>query len=99
FIQIAGFHDDNSHVALFGHGNDLPLAEYVQDFFSKGFAYDGGSSSSWGARAALREKISDDLEVTTIYTFSGALVPVGALDGTLRDLLRTEERHSLAANV
>jgi len=98
-LQIAGFHDDNSRVALFGRGNDLPATEYVQDFYSKGFAYDGGSSSSWGARAALREKISDDLELTTIYTFSGALVPVGALDGALRDILRTEQRHSLAANI
>ncbi len=46
-----------------------------QDFDSKGFAYDGGHSSAWGARVALRERISDDLEFTTIYAFSGALVP------------------------
>lgn len=98
-LQMAGFHDDNGHVAVFGHGNDLPAAEYVQDLFSKGFAYDGGSSSSWGARAALRERISDDLELTAIYTFSGALVPVGALDGTLRDILRTEQRHSLGGSI
>lgn len=98
-VQLAAFHDDNRHVAIFGRGNELPSAEYFQDFYSKGFAYDGGSSSSWGARAALREKISDDLELTTIYAFSGALVPVDVLEGVLRDTLRTEQRHSLAANV
>ena len=98
-LQLAAFHDDNGHVALFGHGSDLPAAEFVQDFYTNAFAYDGGSSSSWGTRAALRERISDDLELTAIYTFSGALVPVGALDGVLRDILRTEQRHSLAGNV
>jgi hypothetical protein len=51
-VQVAGFHDDNSHVALFVKGYDLPAAEYFQDFYSKGFAYDGGSSVSWGARCA-----------------------------------------------
>jgi hypothetical protein len=98
-LQVAAFHDDNNHVALFGRGNDLPTAEYFQDFYSKGFAYDGGSSVSWGSRAALRERITDDLELTTIYAFSGALVPGGVMDGTLRDALRTTQRHSAAVKV
>ena len=95
-FQIAAFHDDNTHVALFGKGNDLPGGEYFQDFYSKGFAYDGGSSVTWGTRAALRERISDDLEVTAIYAFSGALVPVSAPEGPLRDVLRTLPRQSAA---
>jgi hypothetical protein len=95
-LQVAAFHDDNSHVALFGKGSDLPTAEYFQDYYSNAFAYDGGSSVSWGARAVLRERISDDLEVTTIYAFSGALVPVPMSDGALRDALRTVPRHSAA---
>jgi hypothetical protein len=98
-FQIAGFHDDNTHVALFGKGNDLPGGEYFQDFYSKGFAYDGGSSVSWGARAALRERITDDLELTTIYAFSGALVPVTAPEGPLREALRTMPRQSAALKV
>src|SRR5713226_5701523 len=56
-LQIAGFHDDNSHVAVFGRGSDLPAADYFQDSFSSGFAYDGGSAGSWGTRAAFREKL------------------------------------------
>lgn len=98
-LQIAAFHDDNSHVAMFGKGADLPAPDYFQDFYSKGFAYDGGSSVSWGTRAVLREKLTDDLELTTIYAFSGALVPVGLMDGALRDALRTVPRHSAAAKV
>jgi Carboxypeptidase regulatory-like domain len=98
-LQIAAFHDDNSHVALFGKGNDLPTAEYFQDYYSNAFAYDGGSSVSWGARAALRERISDDLELSTIYAFSGAFVPVAVSDGALRDALRTAPRHSAAFRV
>lgn len=97
-LQVAAFHDDNSHVALFGRGSDLPSAEYFQDFYSKGFAYDGGASSYWGARAALRERITDDLELTTIYAFSGALVPT-VTDGALRDILRTTPRHSAATKL
>jgi hypothetical protein len=98
-VQLAAFHDDNSHIALFGRGSDLPSADYFQDFYSKGFAYDGGSSSSWGTRIVLREKVSDDLEVTTVYAFAGALVPGNSQEGVLRDSLRTAPRHSLAATV
>ena len=98
-LQVAAFHDDNRNVALYGRGNDLPPAEFVQDFYSKGFAYDGGSSSDWGARLAFRQKITDDVEFAAIYAFAGALAPVGEVDGTLRDALRTLPRHSLAGNV
>ena len=98
-LQIAGFHDDNRHVAVFGRGNDLPPADYLQDYFSDGFAYDGGSSSSWGTRVALREKLDGDVELTAVYSFGGALAPLEGTEGSLRDVLRTTQRHSLAASV
>jgi len=47
-LQIAAFHDDQSHVAVYGRGTGLPPADYLQDYYGNGFAYDGGSSSSWG---------------------------------------------------
>ena len=98
-FQIAAFHDDYSHVALFGRGSSLPPEEFFRDFFSKGFAYDGGATSDWGGRIALREKLNDDLELTAIYAFSGALVPVAEMDGGLRDGLRNAQRQSVAAKV
>ena len=98
-FQMAAFHDDYGHVALFGRGNSLPPEEFFQDFFSKGFAYDGGASSDWGGRVALREKLSDDLELTAIYAFSGALVPVAEMDGGLREGLRTAQRQSVATKI
>jgi hypothetical protein len=98
-FQMAAFHDDYSHVALFGRGGSLPPEEFFQDFFSKGFAYDGGASSDWGGRVALREKLSDDLELTAIYAFSGALVPVAEMDGGLREGLRTAQRQSVATKI
>lgn len=98
-LQIAGFHDDNRHVAVFGRGNNLPAADYFQDYFSNGFAYDGGSSSSWGARIALREKLDGGVEWTAVYAFAGALTPGEAAGGVLRDALRTAGRHSLGANI
>lgn len=98
-FQMAAFHDDYSHVALFGRGNSLPPEEFFQDFFSKGFAYDGGASSDWGGRVALREKLNDDIELTAIYAFSGALVPVAEMDGGLREGLRTAQRQSVATRI
>ena len=101
-LQIAAFHDDNRHVAVFGRGNDLPAADYFQDYFSNGFAYDGGSSGSWGARVALRQRLSDDVELTAIYAYAGALGPSELSEtgeSTMRDLLRTVMHNSLGANV
>ena len=98
-VQVAAFHDDNRHLAVFGRGNDLPTGDYFQDVFSNGFVYDGGSSSSWGTRVALREKLDDNVEVTAVYAFSGALAPGEDLNGVLRDILRTAPRHSLGASV
>ena len=98
-FQIAAFHDDNSHIALFGRGSALPPEEYFQDFFSKGFAYDGGASSDWGGRVALQEKLSEDLELTAIYAFSGALVPMAEMEGGLRDGLRSAQRQSIATKL
>ena len=98
-LQVAGFHDDNGHVAVFGRGEGLPQADFFQDYFSDGFAYDGGSSSSWGTRVALREKLDGDVELTAVYSFGGALVPLDGAEGSLRDTLRTAQRHSFGASV
>ena len=98
-LQVAGFHEDNSHVAVFGRGNNLPVADFFQDVYSNGFSYDGGSSSSWGARAAYREKLGNDVELTALYAFAGALTPSSAAAAPLRELFRTAGRHSAGAKV
>ncbi len=98
-LQIAGFHDDNSHVAVFGRGSELPTSDFFQDSLSPGFAYDGGSSSSWGSRVAFREKLNGDVELTAVYSFGGALTPSDDADGLLRDALRTAQRHSVGAGI
>ncbi|HET9994011.1 MAG TPA: carboxypeptidase-like regulatory domain-containing protein [Candidatus Acidoferrum sp.] len=98
-VQIAGFHDDNRHVAVYGRGSNLPTTDYFQDYLSNGFAYDGGSSSSWGTRIAFRQKLDGDLEWTAIYSFGGALTPMDEENGTLRELLRTVPRHSIGAGI
>jgi Carboxypeptidase regulatory-like domain len=98
-FQIAGFHDDNRHVAVFGRGSDLPTADYFQDSFSTAFAYDGGSDSSWGTRVAFREKFDGNVEMTAVYSFGGALAPSADSDDLLRDALRHVQRHSLGASI
>ena len=98
-LQVAAFHDDDRHVAVYGRGSDLPAADYFQDYFSNGFAYDGGSSNSWGTRIAMREKLSDNVEVTTVYAYAGALSPSDFADGSLRMMLKTSMHHSMGANI
>jgi len=98
-LQIAAFHDDNRHVAVFGRGNGLPAADYFQDYFSNGFAYDGGSSGSWGTRVAFRENLTDGVEVTAIYAFAGALSPLDGAEGSAREMLRTAMHSSMGASV
>jgi hypothetical protein len=98
-LQVAAFHDDNRNVAVYGHGGSLPSADYLQDYFSNGFAYDGGSSSSWGTRAAVKESISENIELTAVYAFAGALSPSDLEEGTLREMLRTSMHHSVGADV
>jgi carboxypeptidase family protein len=98
-LQFAGFHEDNRHTAVFGRGGLLPGSEYFQDYFSSGFTYDGGPSSSWGARVAFRERLAAGTELTTLYSFGGALAPTNDPEGALRDVLRSMPRHSLGARI
>jgi hypothetical protein len=98
-LQIAGFHEDSHHTAVFGRGSDLPVQEYFEDVFSSAFAYDGGATSSWGGRLAYREKLNHDVEVTALYAMAGALAPGASNDGVLRDSLRMTPRHSVGVNV
>ena len=101
-IQVAGFHDDNRHVAVFGRGSDLPSSDYLQDYFSNGFAYDGGASGAWGTRIALRQKLTEAVELTAVYAYAGALSPLSDsmnTDGAMRDLLRTSMHNSLGLNI
>jgi hypothetical protein len=98
-LQVAAFHDDNRHVAVFGRGNDLPAADYFQDYFSNGFAYDGGSSGNWGMRLAVRERLSDNLEITAIYAYAGALSPTDLVDAPTRNMLRDTMHNSVGVRV
>jgi hypothetical protein len=98
-LQVAAFHDDNSHVAIYGRGGDAPTGDFVQEYFSSAFAYDGGSVNSWGTRVALREKISDNVDVTAVYAFAGTLTPAEIADGTLREMLRTGMHSSVGGSV
>jgi hypothetical protein len=100
-LEVATFHDSTRDQAIFGSGSSAS-PEFVQDAFSSAFLYDGGNSSSWGTRAAYRQRLSDDLEVAAIYAWAGALTPGGALNTTssdLRDRFTTRNHHSVAARI
>ena len=98
-LVAAGFRDRSSHTAVFGHGAPAD-PDFLQDFFSNAFAYDGGDLGSWGARLAYRQKLSDNLEAEAVYAWAGALAPLGpAPNAELRDALETRYRHSLGGRV
>ena len=99
-ISAAVFHDYSSHTAVIGRGGAADGPDFLQDYFSEAFAYDGGSSSSTGARVAYRE--SSD----RIWTRRSSTRMPGRSRRTairtrrdLRDELDTRYRHSLAGRV
>jgi len=101
-IMFAAFHDAASDMAVFGQGSAVNSnPNFLQDFFSDGFAYDAGGSDSFGARAAYQEQFSHHLAATVVYAWAGALAPITqfAPDASLRDLLATRYRHSIAGRV
>jgi hypothetical protein len=96
-LSAAVFHDVSTHTAVMGRGG-VGSADFLQDYFSEAFAYDGGSSSSTGARVAYRQKFSDSLSATIVYSYAGALAPTDDPSAAaLRDQLATRYRHSVAA--
>lgn len=98
-LQGAAFRDRARHMAVFGRGV-VSNPEFFQDFFSDGFLYDGGGSTSWGTRVAYRQKLSDDLEIAAVYAWAGVLALEDlAANVELRDALQTRYRHSLAGRV
>jgi carboxypeptidase family protein len=100
-FELAAFHDSARDQAVFGSGT-AASPEFVQDAFSPAFLYDGGNSSSWGARAGYVQKLSSDLEVAAVYAWAGALTPGSELttvSSDLRDSFITSTHHSVAARV
>jgi len=101
-IILAGFHDGARDMAIFGQGSAVGNnPDYLQDVFSNGFAYDSGSSDSFGARAVYQQKLHEGVMATVVYAYAGALAPLTltAPSESLRDVLATRYRHSAAGTV
>jgi hypothetical protein len=98
-LQMAAFHDDNRHLAVYGHGSHLSPFNYFQNEFSDGFAYDAGASNSWGGRVAFTEKLQDNLELTAVYATGGGLSVTGRIEGSLRETLHTTNHQSLGVAI
>jgi hypothetical protein len=96
-FSIAGFRDQSSNTAVFATsvGGDLPL-----DALPIPHAIDGGGISTYGARAAVRQKLADNLEAAIIYAWAGALSADVPVDGAaLQTLLKDRSRNSVALTV
>jgi hypothetical protein len=95
-ISAAFFHDGSNHTAVIGRGGAANTPDFLQDYFSQAFAYDGGSSSSLGTRIAYSEKVTNTVSTSFVYAYAGALVPEGdSRARTLLGHLATEDRHSV----
>jgi len=100
-FEAAGFHERSGDTPVFGRGN-ASNPDFLQDPFSSAFVYDAGPSSTWGVRAAFREKLTQSLDLAFIYAYAGALSPgdmASLADQPLRDALQVQYRHSAAARV
>ncbi|MBZ5502285.1 MAG: carboxypeptidase-like regulatory domain-containing protein [Acidobacteriia bacterium] len=98
-LTASVFRDLSSHTAVIGRGGSAG-PDFLQDYFSQAFAYDGGASHSTGARVAYHQKVTDRLTTTIVYAYAGALAPDETRAGTLlRDQLTTHYRQSLATQV
>ncbi len=98
-ISAAVFHDRSTHTAIIGRGN-VSNPDFLQDYFSEAFAYDGGTSESSGVRVTYRQRLSDSLSAMLVYAYGGALAPNEDLaDAVLRDELSTQNRQSVAGRV
>lgn len=100
-VMVAAFHDRSSNMAVYGQGTPANNSEFLQDFFSNGFAYDSGNADSFGMRAAYQQKFSDELSATVVYAWAGALSPLTQIapDSGLRDILAVRPLHSVAGSV
>jgi hypothetical protein len=98
-VSAAVFHDRSSHTALIGRGN-IGSPDFLQDYFSDAFAYDGGSSGSTGVRVAYRQRFTDELNATLVYAYAGALAPNEDPGATaLRNELSTQYRQTVAGRI
>jgi hypothetical protein len=98
-LTAAVFHDRSSHTAVMGLGA-VPGSDFVQGFFGDAFAYDGGATSSTGARVVYEQKVAPGLTSTVIYDYSGALAVDDVFAGPrLRNQLDTRYRHSLGTRI
>ena len=96
-ISAAFFHDGSNHTAVIGRGGAANAPDFLQDYFTQAFAYDGGSSSSSGVRAAYSELLWDKINASLVYAYAGALAPDGNTEAkTLRAQLSTHQRQALA---
>lgn len=98
-ISAAVFHDRSGHTALIGKGNSTN-PEFLQNYLSDVFAYDGGVSASSGVRLVYRQHWTDSLSTTVVYAYAGALATTEDSDlAILRSELSTRYRQTLAGRV
>ena len=98
-FSTAFFHDSSKHTAVIGRGGAADAPDFLQDYFSQAFAYDGGRSSSTGVRAAYTQKLSDDTDAALVYAYGDLLAPFANPSGdqSLRSQLASRARQSVAA--
>ena len=101
-LQVAAFTDHIANTALVGIGDaTADSGEVLPDVYSGTFTYQGNVLDTRGMRAVLERKLNDDLSATLDYSYGGVL-DLGRGEQsveTARSVLRTVQRHALAAKM
>lgn len=102
--QAGVFRDQVSNLALNSSVQGDPLPDFLPDVFSQQHAFNSGDHQTMGVRAAVQHQLSESLQTTLAYTYSGALAPerytlLSQRPDELRNILRMQKRHALAAKL
>lgn len=101
---IAAYHDEIHNLALNSMVNGEPMPDFFPDVFTQNYSFDAGNYQSGGLRAAIRRTISERLQGTLAYSYSGVLMPERNRLFTedpseLRSIMRMQKRHALAGKL
>jgi len=97
-LSAAGFRDQSSHTPVFA--TSVGADTQPLDSLAISHAVDGGGLSTYGARLAYRQTLTDNLEAALIYAWAGVLSAGELNNGApLPAILQERSRNSLAATV
>jgi hypothetical protein len=103
-VGLFGDEMDNLVVTSLGRGRPPLSLDFFPDVFSQNYSFSSGNYRTSGIRAGLQQKLSERLEATLAYSYSGVLSPARNLLYTndpdeLRGILKMQRHHAVTGKV